>query len=157
MEEKKYPMFINTKEDFDYIIKNFPKEMWKDDILNLYADGLQFEPLHRVKLENDKFVRLEDYTKIEVSPYFSDPSTDYNYLGGYGDGRYEYREFKDNVIIEGELVTRPGSKLDSFGLDIVYVQDLLFGDMKRELAAFEAKVKQDQKKLQEVIENGTAE
>lgn len=70
---KGYPAFLNTKQDYEYVRMNFPKEVWKKDFqallenvyewffTNIIPEGEQGieDETHRIKVDNETGVRSQ--------------------------------------------------------------------------------------------------
>ena len=62
-----YPKILNTREDYDYVHANFPKEMWVQDFKNLLEEQYVFnfkkylEPGETVHLDVPYYIEDEEY------------------------------------------------------------------------------------------------
>ena len=59
---KGYPKYLNTKEDYLYVIKNFPKEVWRDDVQGL-LDTMR-EWMNVKYLDNPSDGKVDDLHKV---------------------------------------------------------------------------------------------
>lgn len=66
-----YPKFLNTKEDYEYVRANFPREEWEKDFKALL--DMQQEWFFVKELGEGEIGVSDDTHKIEVSPSTSNP------------------------------------------------------------------------------------
>ena len=125
--ELKYPKTLETKEDIEFVVKNFPKEIWKDDLNEIYelARGYKVigknpkfrstEIVHLEKVWNDERKVVEDHDadwgEATIVPNHEDQIT-FKYQGIAYLARYQ---------------VLPESVVAKAGIDIDWLERTLFG------------------------------
>ena len=163
--DKTYPRVLRTKEDVEYVINNFPREVWHDDIQELYMMARGYyvvgtDPIYKDIEVNGTIVKtLAGYKPIsseersdvmehddlwENASLVTDTSdtAEFDYKG-----KHYYAEFR---VIEDSIVGQAG-------IDIDWLEDILFEKSKFDKVLSELDAMQEELNEMEDDDNGQKE
>lgn len=96
-----YPKSLNTREDYEYVLANFPREDWEQDFCDLLATVYEWENVGKLK-DGEEGITDETH-RVEVCEM--DESTVERY-------QYEYKE-------------NPNAKIFRIGYTVDEVKEIL--------------------------------
>ena len=133
-EQLKYPMFLKTKEDVDFVMKSFPRDMWYEDLKEMYMLSMGYEVLG----SNPKYEEKDDGTTVLLS---CDPISDIERKEVMDhDELWENAtsitlpDNKEGAVFDykgnqyhAEFRALEGSVLKQGGIDPTWLEEILFG------------------------------
>ena len=159
MEQKQYPAFLNTKEDYEFVVNNFSRDFWEEDLLNLYADALYCEPIGTRKIEdgvpNTELLVDEPDEETICTWHKKYDSMDYQFIEKTNDDieirQYEGEPFQTLV----KIICKPGSKAATLGIDISWLEKVAIFEGKEEYEKYNAllqQISEENKEIQKTID-----
>ena len=129
--ELKYPRTLETREDYDYVIKNFPREMWLPDYKEVFDSGFYNKVIGKNVVITDGIATYDDVTDDEVKEVQSNSNKWKNWVDLKEGNHLEFSEKYNNVIqYKGKLYVtavkvNPDSKMAKLG----FTEDEAYGYM----------------------------
>lgn len=160
----KYPMILRTREDYEFIINNFPKEKWEKDVHKLLFDAYE-DTLVGVLEVSDKYSEtmkitkkdyVRNYKKI-IRKFFriiGDTTSEYEKIIEFTDGS-ELRKYTgfDKYYFHMRTRIDKESKAIRIGFTIDELFAILFGFLDPNLKSTIDKLEEVNKNLEGMIEH----
>ena len=131
MENEKfiYPDVLETKEDYEYIVKNFPKKYWEIDLLELFLSSDSCDPIATYKGDELKPENRVELTPQEKETFFKKfhSNIDFEVSSCNPDTGNEIRKY-GRTWYEVKPCFAKDSKANRLGMDYNWVTSRLFLD-----------------------------
>ena len=164
MSDKQYPMILQTREDYDFIMANFPKEKWEPDVNKLLFDAFE-EIIVGVVNISDNYTEdmklfkkdyVHNYKKI-IRKFFrivEDIHSDYEKIIEFKD-RSELRKYTDFDKYYFHIKTRvnPNSKAIRIGFTTDELFAIVFGFLDPTLKGKINEFEKLSNKYEEMLQN----
>ena len=127
----KYPKTLETREDYDYVIKNFPREMWLPDYKEVFDSGFYNKVIGKNVVITDGIASYDDVDDEEVKEIQSNSAKWKNWTELSEKNHLEFSEKYNNVIqYKGKLyVTAVRVNPDSNMAKLGFTEDEAYGYM----------------------------
>ena len=164
MDEKEYPKLLKTREDYEFIMTNFPKEKWELDVNKLLFDAFDIRVVGVLEV-SDKYTPdmnfskrnyVLNYKKIlkKLLRTVEDIDSDFEKVLQLDDNS-ELRKYKEfpKYYFHVRIIENPNAKAIKLGFTIDELYALLFGLLDPSLKSTIAKFDELNKKYEEEIKN----
>ena len=164
MDEKEYPKLLKTREDYEFIMTNFPKEKWELDVNKLLFDAFDIRVVGVLEV-SDKYTPdmnfskrnyVLNYKKIlkKLLRTVEDIDSDFEKVLQLDDNS-ELRKYKEfpKYYFHARIIENPNAKAIKLGFTIDELYALLFGLLDPSLKSTIAKFDELNKKYEEEIKN----
>jgi hypothetical protein len=150
----KYPQYLNTKEDYEFIRNNFERKYWLRDYQSLLSDAYVDVPIGEFvaisRIEPDKTVtylgvhkdnildpsNVKNQEHLKQLYHLMKESSDYETVPSDGDhtsGDYRVYMYEDQkYYIVTKPILNPKSKLSKIGYTVDEVMDIIFAEEEKE-------------------------
>ena len=164
MEKKEYPKVLLTREDYEFIMTNFPREKWEPDVNKLLFDSFDIKVVGVLEV-SDKYTPEMNITKKnyvfnskkilrKFYRVIEDTESDFERILQLNDNS-EIRKYKEfpKYYFHARLVENTKSKAYKIGFTVDELYAILFGLLDPSIKSNISKLEELNKKYEEEIKN----
>ena len=136
----KYPKILETREDYDYVIKNFPREIWLPDYKELFDNAFYSKVIGKNAVVKDGIATFDDISEEEAKEVQENSNKWKDWKELDVNNHLEFSDkYNDVILYKGKLYItsvrlNPESKMAKLGFNEDEAYEYMLGLTKDDLS-----------------------